>query len=663
MAIISRLAVLLGLDAGEFNANLGKAKDKVEGFGTGAKLSLAAVAVSFAATAKEAINFADKIADVAKANDMSIKTVLRLSEALTMNGGSAEQAGMLMFKFNNAIDDAAEGSEKSQKAFKRLGISIQELRTLSPEKLFERAVTELAKIEDPAKRSAMAMDMFGKAIKGVDIKGFADQLQNNKSSYDDTEEAFLKINKGVDNLSLLTQKLKTDTAKNIGDFFELVTRKALESYDAISKVIAAQKQLATNNNITPATFATPQGLISTFGLTLIDKQIKKVKEYKQEIASLTYAPIDTTIGPNFATGKNAFNRDIKDPNAEKIQKQNEDLRQQILLYNYQAESVGKVRTEYEKLNLEFSKTGKYALANNKIKKEALDSASALDKANLNNFIEGEIRKADIAKERFRIEGLMAGQSDTAKLKAREYLQIQEEILEIKRTQLNISDEDLAKIAQAKIAMVEMADASRRANNTFQAGFSSAFENYKEQAVDSFSAGQNAFTSMTSNMESALDNFVQTGKLNFSDLARSIIGDLIKIQLQAQALSMFKALGGLFGFGGGGGGSGMFTGSTGAIGGSIHIGAKADGGDVMSNMPYLVGERGPELMIPRSSGTIIPNHQLNSAMGSQPQVVYNGPYIANMSAIDTQSATQFLAQNKQAVFSANQSATRSLPQSR
>ncbi len=32
MAIISRPAVLLGLDAGEFNAGLGKAKDKLEGF-------------------------------------------------------------------------------------------------------------------------------------------------------------------------------------------------------------------------------------------------------------------------------------------------------------------------------------------------------------------------------------------------------------------------------------------------------------------------------------------------------------------------------------------------------------------------------------------------------------------------------------------------------
>jgi hypothetical protein len=37
-------------------------------------------------------------------------------------------------------------------------------------------------------------------------------------------------------------------------------------------------------------------------------------------------------------------------------------------------------------------------------------------------------------------------------------------------------------------------------------------------------------------------------------------------------------------------------------------------------------------------------------------------LLSMSAIDTQSATQFLAKNKQAVLAANQSATRSLPQS-
>jgi hypothetical protein len=44
-------------------------------------------------------------------------------------------------------------------------------------------------------------------------------------------------------------------------------------------------------------------------------------------------------------------------------------------------------------------------------------------------------------------------------------------------------------------------------------------------------------------------------------------------------------------------------------------------------------------------------------------VYNGPYIANMSAIDTQSGIQFLSKNKETIWSANQSAQRSLPQSR
>ena len=88
---------------------------------------------------------------------------------------------------------------------------------------------------------------------------------------------------------------------------------------------------------------------------------------------------------------------------------------------------------------------------------------------------------------------------------------------------------------------------------------------------------------------------------------------------------------------------------------------ASGGEI--NGPSIVGEQGPELFIPNQSGTIIPNNRLNSVMGNQPQVVYNGPYIQNMSAIDTQSAISFLAQNKQAVWAANQSAQRSLPQSR
>jgi hypothetical protein len=40
--------------------------------------------------------------------------------------------------------------------------------------------------------------------------------------------------------------------------------------------------------------------------------------------------------------------------------------------------------------------------------------------------------------------------------------------------------------------------------------------------------------------------------------------------------------------------------------------RANGGSVMENMPYIVGERGQEMFVPSSNGTIIPNHELSQS---------------------------------------------------
>ncbi len=169
------------------------------------------------------------------------------------------------------------------------------------------------------------------------------------------------------------------------------------------------------------------------------------------------------------------------------------------------------------------------------------------------------------------------------------------------------------------------------------------------------------SSVFSSMNRAIDNFVENGKLSFSDFALSVIKDLIKIQLKAQAVSILSSAGGFLG--------GLFNSSVrsmneaspGFVGPPTSLMTAADGGYI--NGPTLVGENGPELFVPKTAGTIIPNQQMNNYIGSQPQVVYNGPYIENMSAIDTQSATQFLARNKMAIYSAHQSAARSIPTSR
>lgn len=53
--------------------------------------------------------------------------------------------------------------------------------------------------------------------------------------------------------------------------------------------------------------------------------------------------------------------------------------------------------------------------------------------------------------------------------------------------------------------------------------------------------------------------------------------------------------------------------------------RADGGPVTGGQPYIVGERGPELMVPNSAGTVVPNHALRSGVAAAPSQVFNLTY--------------------------------------
>lgn len=93
------------------------------------------------------------------------------------------------------------------------------------------------------------------------------------------------------------------------------------------------------------------------------------------------------------------------------------------------------------------------------------------------------------------------------------------------------------------------------------------------------------------------------------------------QLAADALAseLFSILGSLAGgAAGGGGGAGALVGLVGAFfGGGMQAGGHATGG-----RPILVGERGPELFTPASSGSVSPNVNINQAAQAAPTVVVN-----------------------------------------
>jgi len=61
-----------------------------------------------------------------------------------------------------------------------------------------------------------------------------------------------------------------------------------------------------------------------------------------------------------------------------------------------------------------------------------------------------------------------------------------------------------------------------------------------------------------------------------------------------------------------------------------FGARAQGGPVNSGSPYMVGEKGPELFVPHSSGSIVPNGAMGSSGGGAGGVTVNYNIAAGVS---------------------------------
>jgi hypothetical protein len=106
------------------------------------------------------------------------------------------------------------------------------------------------------------------------------------------------------------------------------------------------------------------------------------------------------------------------------------------------------------------------------------------------------------------------------------------------------------------------------------------------------------------LENGLIGAIQRGKFGFEDLRRLALSVLADIASAAIKTGLDSILSGGGGGGQGGNNSGGLLGSLGAVLGSV-LGApgRATGGPVSPGRAYRVGERGPELFVPTSSGRI------------------------------------------------------------
>jgi phage-related minor tail protein len=130
--------------------------------------------------------------------------------------------------------------------------------------------------------------------------------------------------------------------------------------------------------------------------------------------------------------------------------------------------------------------------------------------------------------------------------------------------------------------------------------SDALAGVTKSASGSFSDIENAARTASEGMARALSGFVSGGKLGFQDLkstALSVLGTIADNAIRSGLGSLFGSSAQNF----------LASAGTNVVGGFLShlIGARATGGQVTAGAPYLVGEYGRELFVPRQAGAIVP----------------------------------------------------------
>jgi phage-related minor tail protein len=712
---VGRLGVTLGLDSAEFSRGIEGAKASLQALGGFVKQYSAVATAAFTAASVAAVRYADELVDVAKANDVAISSIIQLRDALMKSGGEAGNASKVLSSFTQYIDKAAEGSAEAQKTLKGLGVSLQDLKTLSIDELFRKAASGLSQMDDALTRSAKGVEVFGKGLKNVDARDFGAEITKATTITKEHEEAIKAASDAYGILEELGVKSIRNLAAAIGPTFKFIatelnsiftTAQKFEDSD-LWKMLFPQirtgagkreKPPELNNQPTPADIAG----MSNLGAPVPPPARRIVKEApNKEAEAAAKKEIETQIRVMTLREQDKERQIREFEELREYQKKyaEEQERDQQRLSDQAARDMALRERDRERQVRELQELLDYQ----KQIREELQKQNAVvaerraqdmerQQRERQEFIEylGNQKKQEVAveneqsaaNEKLRRERLMVELSEKARFMRAQEVQLAQEVLAVRfrhadaikkinenenlgaaarekalNEQLHLSQQEMD-LAQQRFELM-----NRTRTGSFLGGFEEAMYQSVNNAMSAFKAGQQTFEVLMNSMEGAITRFVQTGKLSFKDLARSIISDIIAIQMRAQISRLFSVFGST--------GVPLTTGPNlvqQELGPSFNrylSGAlpQAEGGPVSGGLPYMVGERGPELFVPQRSGAIVPTHQLAGMMGGGQTINYNGPFIQQMSAIDTQSGVQFLAQNKQAVWAANQSAQRSLPMSR
>jgi len=757
--------------------NLQKSVDRVTGAFTNMRSALSGIA--FTALIANALRFADTVQDLSDATGIATSEILAFSSAVSQSGGSTDSAEKGILKLVSTIGEAADGSLAAQNAFRDVGVSLHDLRTLSEQDILRKVVKGLGEITDFSEQARLKTFHLGKEFRNVSASNLVETFNAARASGKDYSSAIKNAADAQDKLKTALDQLNKTLLQVIEPITKIIASLNTEAVNkfvdsavrlgiVLGGIYAYVKALSLGLTAAVTAFEGATGAVAVFGAAVIsagtfvlkwmtilgrilavvvvvneavkamfdvdiikefidytDKAFNKLKEFLGfQGEQGGGAQGQGRVGADVQGQIRAMNEYVETLNKEKEQirevqdalakrrteiertsaafkQSNQDI---ITAIDLEARLVGKSEEfiEIEKARLDIQKktteeVQKLQLAKSLLTKDEQALAATYD-SQISKI--REIGRADeerITSSLTKLQGLRAVEnarvedmknleermervSERQQFLTKNYQDYQAALTEVRRESDQLAMSPLEKsMADIKNRMQDNTLAAQRAysemfagqelnieesaklaealdliaerhrviaeeqyknlenSRSFATGWKSAFNEYIDNATNAANTARTVFTRMTSIMENAIDKFVETGKFSFADFSRSVIQELLKIQLKAAAINMIKSFGA--------DSSGNFFSS---------LLGFAEGGVIQTNKPVLVGENGPEMISGAAGMTVTPNNRLGGSTNN----VTNNYYTVN--AVDAKSVAQLFAENRKTLLGTIRQAEKELP---
>ncbi len=135
----------------------------VGSIGTAMVGASAAILAPLGAAVKHFASFGDTLNKMSARTGVSVESLSELGFAAEQSGSDLATVEKGVRTMQRSVNDLGRGLSTQTDAFSELGLSIGDLEGLNPEAQFKLIADRLSKIEDPGKRAALAMMIFGRA--------------------------------------------------------------------------------------------------------------------------------------------------------------------------------------------------------------------------------------------------------------------------------------------------------------------------------------------------------------------------------------------------------------------------------------------------------------------------------------------------------------------